>query len=157
MVAMAGPRHGARRLSIAILTPDVVGPFRIAKLLRYFHSGSGESTSVGFLCTISNQSSNFTWNCGEMWPVRGLSTSATDRAWLDDRPRYTLSLERCCHLGALCPLCGVLSSTYEGQPKAWKRHNFGMTCTPENFSNGESSWPFSLQPSPTLNYTRNKN
>ena len=83
-VAVAGPRHGARRLSIARLMPDLVVHFRTTKLLRYFHSGSGVSRLVGFLRTISIKSLNLTWNCGETLPVRGLSTSATDRAWLGD-------------------------------------------------------------------------
>ena len=142
VVVVIGPRRGARRLSIAPLAPDLASPCRTAKPLRYFHSSSRASRSVGFSCTVSKKSSNLTWNCGEMWPGRGLSMSATDRAWLGDGPRYTPSLEQCLHLGAPCPLCRVLSSTYVGQPNAWKCRNFGMTCMPENFSNGESSSPF---------------
>ena len=142
MVAVAGPRHGARRLSIAPLMPDLVGLFRTEKLLRYFHSRSGASRLVGFSCTISKKSSNLTWNSGETWPVRWLNMSATDQAWLGDGPRYTPSRERCFHLGAPCPLCKALSSTYVGQPNTWKCHNFCVTCTPENFSNGESPCPF---------------
>ena len=45
---MIGSRHGARRLPIAPLMPDLAGPFQTVKPLRYFHSNSGASRSVGF-------------------------------------------------------------------------------------------------------------
>ena len=115
-IAVVSPRHGARRSPNGPLMLDLGCPFWMAKTLRYFHSGSGASRSVGFFCTVSN----LRWNCGDTWPVKGLSTRATDLAWLGDVPhlRYTPNLERCLHFGALCPLCTALSRTYVGQPKA---------------------------------------
>jgi hypothetical protein len=84
-VVSVGSGRGAigGALSVAVRKSLVAGE-RLSKCVADCHWIGGESCGC---LTVSNMSSNLTWNCGDASPVRVFRTSATERACIGDMPK----------------------------------------------------------------------
>lgn len=80
--------------------------------------------------TLLNETSNTTWNCGEISQVRGFKMRGNLLPWLGVNPTNTPFCDQGCHVGSFLPCYIVESRTHIRSPKV---------CTSFNLCRGNES------------------